>query len=68
MEGTRTMFQNCGFSHDLLLASGNRGGSQRRTGRSFFSCIHSEAKQSDGEKDDKEDNSDKRSQILSVSI
>ena len=54
----------CTFSRDLLLASGNRGSSQRREGRSSSPASHPKAKQTDGEKGDKEENSHKRSQIL----
>ena len=44
------------FSHDPLLASGNRSSSnsQRRKGRSSSPASHSKAEQTDGEKDDKE--------------
>ena len=55
---------SCSFSHDPLLASGNRGSSQRRKGRSSSPASHSKAKQTDREKGDKEESSDKGSQIL----
>ena len=54
---------SCCFSHDSL-ASGNRASSHRRKGRSTSPASHSKAKQTDGEKGDKEENSDKRSVIL----
>ena len=55
---------SCSFSHGPLLASGNRGSCQRRKGRSSSPASHPKAKQTDGEIGDKEENSDKRSQIL----
>ena len=54
---------SCSFSHGPL-ASGNRGCSQRQNGRSSSPASHPKAKQTDGKKGDKEENSDKRSQIL----
>ena len=54
---------SCSFCHDPP-ASGNRGSSQRRKGRSSSPASHSKAKQTDGEKDDKEESSDKRREIL----
>ena len=55
---------SCSFSHDPSLASGKRGSSsQRRKERSSSPVSYSKAK-TDGGKDDKKENSDKRSQIL----
>ena len=54
----------CSFSHDPLLASGKRGSSQGRQGRSSSLASHGKSKQTDGKKSDKEESSDKRSQIL----
>ena len=62
-QGQRYKGDPCCFSHDSL-ASGNRASSQRRKGRSTSPASHSKAKQTDGEKGDKEENSDKRSVIL----
>ena len=60
-QGQCSKGDSCSFSQDPLLASGNRSSNgQRREGLSSSS----KAKQADGEKGDKEDNSDKRSQIL----
>ena len=55
---------SCSFCHDHSLASGSRGSCQRRKGRSSSPASHPKEKQTDGEKGDKEDSSDKRSQIL----
>ena len=57
----------CSFSHDTT-ASGNSGAGQRRKGRSSSPASHSKAKQTDGEKSNKEDSSDKRSQIADREI
>ena len=54
----------CSFSHDGPLASGNEGKGQRRKGRSSSPASHPKAKRTDCKKDDKEENSDKRNQIL----
>ena len=53
----------CSFSHDTM-ASGNSGAGQRRRGGSSSPASHSKAKQKDGEKVNKEEISDKRSQRL----
>ena len=55
---------SCSFSHDHSLASGNTDYCQRRKQRSSSPASHPKAKQTDGEEGDKEDSSDKRSQIL----
>ena len=54
---------SCRFSHDTT-ASGNSGAGQRRKVRSSSPASHSKAKQTDGEIGDKEEHSDKRSEIL----
>ena len=40
---------SCSFSHEPLLASGNRGSGQRRKGRSSSPASHAEPQQTDGE-------------------
>ena len=59
-------WDSCSFSYDRLLASGKRssGSSQKRNGRSSSPALHSKAEQTDGEKGDKEENSDRKGQIL----
>ena len=59
-QGQCSKGDSCRFSLDPLLASGNSGGSQRRKGRSSSPACHSKAKQTDGEKGDTEENSDKK--------
>ena len=52
----------CSFRHDL--AFGNSGGGQRLRGRSSSPAPNSKAKQTDGEAGNKEESSDRRSQIV----
>ena len=54
---------SCSLSHDTN-ASGNSGGDQKPKGRSSSPAPNSKAKQTDGEKVDKEESSDKRSKIV----
>ena len=62
--GQCSKVDSCSFSHDHSLACGNRDSCQRRKGRSSSPASNPKEKQTDGEKGDKEESSDKRSQIL----